>query len=427
MATDVGIPANFQYKFLRNDVTNGNSLVMPLTPPVTERRRQSLDSPLSRPRPRAGSDSNRYQRLSETFQMQQESLSSSPKLNSVRGSVEREHDPFNNSPSSGTTKAFGSFSNDATDAALPNVKATFSYQKFQNTAQTDGFDDWHFNQPNVFLEGNSDEVGTQKKAVEITPATRADDIAPHYEVVSRFLCRHDDELDLNVGDKIAVTAKYPDLWFQGTNLVTGKQGIFPSLFVKEIPEPKKEIPKSEPNLIVSLEEDKPPVPKRLGSLSRQMTEPILPSTRSEEMKTILETPDEMQSMPPRLTKPPVVTRVKSPQTSLRAGWQSLDDTDDNPAALLAGLDNPSYIGNGVRKDSSPEVKLPEASKVTSMSPTSSAVVGASDVVARPSIKSRSFTVEDTESDYSEVQVYSVHEIWSLISPALYMLQYIVPL
>ena len=52
MATDVGIPASFQYKFLRNDVTNGDGLLMPLTPPVTERRRQSIDSPLSRPRPR---------------------------------------------------------------------------------------------------------------------------------------------------------------------------------------------------------------------------------------------------------------------------------------------------------------------------------------------------------------------------------------
>ena len=398
MATDVGIPTSFQYKFLRNDVTNGDGLLMPLTPPVTERRRQSIDSPLSRPRPRTGSDSSKYQRLSETFQMQKES---SPKL---RRSVEIEHDPFNNSPSSITRKSFGSFSDEATDA-VPNVKPTFGYQKLQNTTKTDDFDDWHFSQPNVFLDSSNDEVDTPKKTVEFTPTGLAENGATHYEVVSRFLCRHNDEIDLNVGDKIAVTVKYPDLWFQGTNLVTGKQGIFPSLYVKEIIQPVKEVPKAESDVLVSLDEDKPPVPKRLGSLNRQMTEPILSSVKSEEMRTILEVVDETQSVPPRLTKPPVVSRVRSsPQTSVRAGWTSLDDTD-NPATLLAGFDNPGYIGNNEKKNSTPEIRLPpppEALKAASASPTSSAIVGVSDLVAKPSIKTRSFSVDETESDYSEV-------------------------
>ena len=57
MATDVGVPANFQYKFLRNDLTNGG-ISMPLTPPITQRRQQSVDSPLSRPRPRAAGSSS---------------------------------------------------------------------------------------------------------------------------------------------------------------------------------------------------------------------------------------------------------------------------------------------------------------------------------------------------------------------------------
>ena len=311
------------------------------------------------------------------------------------------------SPSSATRKSFGSFSDEATDA-VPNVKAAFTYQKLESTTTTDDSDDWHFNQPNVFLDDNNDNTGAQRKTVDTTPAPHLDDDAPWYEVVSRFLCRHDDEIDLNVGDKIAVTAKYPDLWFQGTNLVTGKQGIFPSLYVKEIPKeiPKaeKEIPKAERDLLVSLDQDVPPVPKRLGSLNKQMTEPILPLTKSEEMKMILEMPDETQSMPPRLTKPPVITRVKSPQRSIRAGWMSLDDDNDSPAALSAGLDNPGYIGNGTKKDNSPD-----STKATSVSPTSPAVVGTSDVVAKPSIKSRSFIVDDTESDYSEVLVYVVIE------------------
>lgn len=411
MATDVGIPTNFQYKFLRNDVTNGDSLIMPLTPPVTERRRQSIDSPLSRPRPRTGSDSSRYQRLSENFQLQQESSSGSPKLSSVRrSSVEREYNPFDSSPSSGTRRSFGSFSDDVTDD-VPSVKATFGYQKLQSTTKTDDFDDWHFNQPNVFMDGNSDEADGWKKTTEIIPAITGSDDATHYEVVSRFLCRHDDEIDLNVGDKIAVTAKYPDLWFQGTNLVTGKQGIFPSLYVKEIPK-LEDVPKAEADLLGSLDQDRPPVPKRLGSLNKQMTEPILPSTKSEEMETILETPNVMQSVPPRLTKPPVVSRMRPPQTSVRAGWTSLDDNDDNPAALSAGFDNIGYIGNGVKKDNSPEMKLPaptKAPKATSVSPTSSAVVGISDIIAKPSIKTRSFSMDDTESDYSEV-TYTIADL-----------------
>ena len=419
MATDVGIPANFQYKFLRNDVSNEGGFPMPLTPPVTERRRQSVDSPLSRPRPRTGSDSSRYQRLSETFQIPRQSSRGSPKT-TARSSVERDYDPFNSSPSSATRKSFGSFSDEATDA-IPNVKAVFTYQKLGSTTKTDDSDDWHFNQPNVFLDDNNDKVDTQTKAVETTPAPPLNDNAPWYEVVSRFICRHDDEIDLNVGDKIAITAKYPDLWFQGTNLVTGKQGIFPSLYIKEIPKPEKDIPKAEKqipkaetDLLVSLDQDAPPVPKRLGSLNKQITEPILPLAKSEEMKTILELPDETQSMPPRLTKPPVIARVKSPQRSVRAGWTSLEDDNDSPAALSAGLDNPSYIGNGTKKDSSPD-----GTKATNVSPTSPAVVGISDVVAKPSVKSSSFIVDDTESDYSEVLVYVVIQVFTKISFLLY--------
>lgn len=389
MATDVGIPANFQYKFLRNDFTN-EGLPMPLTPPITEQRRQSVDSPLSRPRPRTGSDSSRYQRLSGNFQIQRESSNGSPKFTSARSSLGGEYNPFNSSPSSSTRKSFGSFSDEVTNA-VPNVKATFTYQKLQNTSKTDNFDDWHFNQPNVFLDDDNDEVDTQRKTTETTFTTHD---APQYEVVSQFLCRHDDEIDLNVGDKITVTAKYPDLWFQGTNLVTGKHGIFPSLYVKKMLKPEKETFKSKKDALVSsLDEDKPPVPKRLGSLNKQMTEPAISSTKLEEMKTILETPD--QSLPPRLTKPPVVARVRSPQTSLQARWTSLDD--DKPTALLTGLDNPGYIGNGVKKDDSPEFKLPASTDVTS-----SVVASASDVITKPTIKARSFSVEDTESDYSEV-------------------------
>lgn len=401
MTTEVEIPTNFQYKFFRNEISSGGAVSVPLTPPVTGRRRQSMDSPLSRPRPRAGSDSSKYQRLSGSFQMQRESSGGSPKLPSIDSSVGKEYNPFNSSPSSATRKSFGPFPVESFNA-VPKVKATFAYQKLDNPPTTDDFV-WHFNQPNVFLDdtnNDNDDVDTEKQTKDnAQPITN--DTLQYYEVVSRFLHRHDDEIDLNVGDKIAVTAKYPDLWFQGTNTVTGKHGIFPSLYVKEMPKPEKEIPTPQSDLLVTLDDqDKPPIPKRLTSLQKQTTEPIISSSKLDEIKTKLETSNEAPSLPPRLTKPPVVTRVKSPQTSVRQTWTTLDDDDDKPTALFAGLDNPGYImSNDTKKDDSPELRSPapiEAFKAKSVSPTISTVV------ARPSIKTRSFSVEDNESDYSEV-------------------------
>ena len=58
------------------------------------------------------------------------------------------------------------------------------------------------------------------------------------------------------------------------------------------------------------------------------------------------------------------------------------------------------------------MKLPaptKAPKATSVSPTSSAVVGISDIIAKPSIKTRSFSMDDTESDYSEV-TYTIADL-----------------
>ena len=382
MATEVGFPVDFQHKLLENKAGQ-------LTPPVSERRRQLIDSPSVRPRPRAGSDSKKYHRLSEDLKQKDTFANGSPTVlpRTVYNENSKNYSPFNNSLS---VAAKPSSTNEA-------PKPTFSYQKLQNTTTTNKgdveFADWHFSQPNVFLDQN--EVNL---LMGTAPSSSVDN-APQYEVVSRFLCRHDDEIQLNVGDKIAVTAKHPNLWYQGTNLTTGQHGVFPSLYVKELPVS----PESEKSPSVSPDYDIPPVPRRLGSLGKQVSAPAIPLTQQmkvNEMKAILEMPDATQSVPPRLSKPPVVARVrspqstvKSPQSSVPAGWVQLED--DKPTPVES-----SVKSNGVRnKDGSPDFQfsLPAQSNSQPV-PT----VSSSKAVAEPSIKSSSLIVEDSESDYSEV-------------------------
>lgn len=52
--------------------------------------------------------------------------------------------------------------------------------------------------------------------------------------VYKFVPRHRDELAMNVGDAIHVEKAHDDLWYEGTNLKSGDQGIFPSRFVSDV-------------------------------------------------------------------------------------------------------------------------------------------------------------------------------------------------
>lgn len=52
--------------------------------------------------------------------------------------------------------------------------------------------------------------------------------------VYKFISRHGDEIDFDLGDAIQVEKKYDDLWFEGMNLRTGKYGVFPSRYVADV-------------------------------------------------------------------------------------------------------------------------------------------------------------------------------------------------
>lgn len=50
----------------------------------------------------------------------------------------------------------------------------------------------------------------------------------------KFMPRHHDEIDVEIGDPIYVQKEADDLWCEGVNLRTGRQGIFPSAYAVDM-------------------------------------------------------------------------------------------------------------------------------------------------------------------------------------------------
>lgn len=50
----------------------------------------------------------------------------------------------------------------------------------------------------------------------------------------RFIPRHHDEVEIEIGDPIYVQKEADDLWCEGVNLRTGRQGIFPAAHVTDV-------------------------------------------------------------------------------------------------------------------------------------------------------------------------------------------------
>lgn len=50
----------------------------------------------------------------------------------------------------------------------------------------------------------------------------------------KFVPRHHDEIELEIGDAIYVQKEAEDLWCEGVNLRTGRQGIFPSAYAVDL-------------------------------------------------------------------------------------------------------------------------------------------------------------------------------------------------
>ncbi|XP_060535549.1 JNK-interacting protein 1 [Cylas formicarius] len=57
-----------------------------------------------------------------------------------------------------------------------------------------------------------------------------DMLEPTHRGLHKFVPRHDDEIEVEIGDPIYVQKEADDLWCEGVNLRTGRMGIFPSAY-----------------------------------------------------------------------------------------------------------------------------------------------------------------------------------------------------
>ncbi|KYN42538.1 JNK-interacting protein 1 [Trachymyrmex septentrionalis] len=66
------------------------------------------------------------------------------------------------------------------------------------------------------------------------PFTQLELLEATHRGLHKFISRHHDEIDLEIGDPIYVQKEADDLWCEGVNLRTGRQGIFPSAYAVDM-------------------------------------------------------------------------------------------------------------------------------------------------------------------------------------------------
>ena len=73
-----------------------------------------------------------------------------------------------------------------------------------------------------------------KKDLKVTDKVNDIPESQTHVALYKFFARHKDELSFKDGDPIQVLKVNDDLWYEGINLLTGKQGIFPCRYVADI-------------------------------------------------------------------------------------------------------------------------------------------------------------------------------------------------
>ncbi|XP_046391022.1 JNK-interacting protein 1 isoform X2 [Ischnura elegans] len=68
----------------------------------------------------------------------------------------------------------------------------------------------------------------------VIPQSRLKLLEPTHRGLHKFLPRHHDEIEVEIGDPIYVQKEADDLWCEGINLRTGRKGIFPSAHVVDV-------------------------------------------------------------------------------------------------------------------------------------------------------------------------------------------------
>lgn len=66
------------------------------------------------------------------------------------------------------------------------------------------------------------------------PYSQLEMLEATHRSLHKFIPRHQDEVELEIGDPVYVQKEADDLWCEGVNLRTGKQGIFPSAYAVDL-------------------------------------------------------------------------------------------------------------------------------------------------------------------------------------------------
>ncbi|XP_053676048.1 JNK-interacting protein 1 [Anopheles nili] len=66
------------------------------------------------------------------------------------------------------------------------------------------------------------------------PFSQLEMLEATHRALHKFVPRHHDEIELEIGDPVYVQKEAEDLWCEGVNLRTGRQGIFPSAYVVDL-------------------------------------------------------------------------------------------------------------------------------------------------------------------------------------------------
>lgn len=66
------------------------------------------------------------------------------------------------------------------------------------------------------------------------PYSQIEMLEPTHRGLHKFVPRHRDEIDVEIGDPVYVQREADDLWCEGVNLRTGRQGIFPSAYAVDL-------------------------------------------------------------------------------------------------------------------------------------------------------------------------------------------------
>lgn len=66
------------------------------------------------------------------------------------------------------------------------------------------------------------------------PYSQIEMLEPTHRGLHKFVPRHRDEIEVEIGDSVYVQKEADDLWCEGVNLRTGRQGIFPSAYAVDL-------------------------------------------------------------------------------------------------------------------------------------------------------------------------------------------------